>query len=112
MHNALWPFLISQVLPVLSDHQEEFATTLAFKGSCSPVWYTFALTSGVVRSPTTICIFAAHPPPKEIGPAGFGPKVCNVFKSPLLHVAWLGKFYTSKVIKKQSNEKTLPPAKI
>lgn len=105
MHNALWPFLISQVLLVLTDHQEEFAISLAFERSCSPVWYKFTLTLGVVDSPTTICIFAAHSP-EEIVLAGFGTKVCNVFESTLLHMAWLEKIYMSKVIKNQSNEKT------
>lgn len=95
-------FIISQILLVLTNHQEEFAVSLAFERSCSPVWYTFALTSGVVHNPTTIYIFAAHSP-KGIVLAGFWTKVCSVFRNTLLHMAWLGKFYTSKVIKKQSN---------
>lgn len=86
MHNALRLFLTSRVLLVLTNHQEEFAISLAFKRSCSSVWYTFALTLGVVHSPTTICIFAAHPP-KAIVLARFGTKICNVFKSTLLHMA-------------------------
>jgi len=76
-------------------NQEEFAISLAFKRSCSPVWYTFALTLGVVHSPTTICIFAAHPA-KEIVLAGFGVKVCSAFKSTLLHMAWLEKSMQAK----------------
>lgn len=80
MHNALWPFLISQVLLVLTDHQEEFAVSLAFERICSSVWYKFALTLGVVHSPIMICIFAARSP-KDI-----------VFKMCLkeLRCIWLG----------------------
>lgn len=88
MHNALWPFLISQVLPVLTDHQEEFAITLAFKRSCSPVWYTFALTSGVAHSPTTICIFAAHRPQRKLARQGSGPRFAMHLKA--LCCMWLG----------------------
>lgn len=104
MHDARWPFLISQVLLVLSNHQKEFAVRLALERSCSPEWCTFVLTLGVVHSHTTICVFLAHLP-KEIVVAWFGTKACNVFKKHFAAYGLVGKFYTCKVIKNQSNEK-------
>lgn len=101
MHNARWPFLIFQVLLVLTDHQKEFAISLAFERSCSPVWYTFALTLGVVHSPTTIYVFVAHLP-KEIVLARLGTEICNVFKK---HFAAYG--LVGKILRRQSDKKTI-----
>lgn len=115
MCNALWPFSISWVLLVLTNHQEEFAISLAFERSCSSVWDTLALTLGVVcRHPTTICVFAAHLP-KEIVVAGFRTTVCDVFKSTFYTFPAYG--LAGKILHKLCDKKTikwknLPPAKI
>lgn len=102
MHDARWPFLMSHVLLVLSNNQKEFTVSLVFERSWSPEWCTFVLTLGIVHSHTTICVFLSHLP-KEIVVAWFGTKVCNVFKKHFAACGLVGKFYTGKVIKNQSN---------